>query len=107
MAMNQNPPYLRPTPASLGDRTATKTMADRPPAYPQPKRTHRPGWKATLVRSETFLKLRALQKSTTDPAIDMSYLTDACLQLALEMGGDVIVQRALDGICPARTTTLT
>ena len=105
MAMNQNPPFLRPSPVSPGDRTANK--ADRPPAYPQPKRTHRPGWKATLVRSETFMKLRALQKSTTDPAIDLSYLTDACLQLALEMGGDVIVQRALDGICPARTTTLT
>ena len=105
MAMNPNPPFLRPSPVSPGERTANITKADRPPAYPQSKRPHRPGWKATLVRSETFLRLRALQKSTTDPAIDLSYLTDACLQLALEMGGDAIVQRALNGICSARTTT--
>lgn len=65
-------------------------------AYPQRKRAVRPGWKVTLVRAETFSKLRAIQKSTTDPAIDLSYLTDACLQMALEMGGEAIVQRALD-----------
>lgn len=101
-----NQPILRPAPApvSTEGRTAKTKTAERPFAYPQPKRTTRPGWKATLVRIETFSKLRAIQKSTTDPAIDLSYLTDACLQIALELGGEAIVRRALDDIRSARTT---
>ena len=55
-------------------------------AYPQHKRRVRPGWKATIVRSESFARLRAIQKSTIDPAIDLSYLADACLQMALDIG---------------------
>ena len=102
-----NQPILRPSLAPQEDRSATTTKAERPSAYPQKKRTPRPGWKATLVRIETFKKLRAIQKSTIDPAIDLSYLTDACLQMALEMGGEAIVRRALDAIRSARTTPLT
>ena len=97
-------PILRPAPAPTEGRPAKPKPAERPSAYPQKKRATRPGWKATLVRIETFSKLRAIQKSTTDPAIDLSYLTDACLQMALEMGGEAIVRRALDDIRSARTT---
>lgn len=97
-------PILRPAPAPSEGRPAESKPAELPSAYPQQKRTRRPGWKATLVRTETFSKLRAIQKSTSDPAIDLSYLTDACLQMALEMGGEAIVRRALDDIRSAHTT---
>jgi len=30
-------------------------------------------------------------------AIDLSYLTDACVQMALEQGSEAIVQRVFDG----------
>ena len=72
-------------------------------ASPDSKRRIRPGWKATIVRSESFARLRAIQKSTTDPVIDLSYLADACLQLALDAGPEAIVQRALSGLQPKRT----
>lgn len=97
-----NHPILRPSPAPSEGDCAMTDMAQESSAYPKPKRAYRPGWQPTLVRVETFNKLRAIQKSTTDPAIDLSYLSDACLQMAMEMGGDVIVQRALAGICSAR-----
>jgi hypothetical protein len=97
-----NQPILRPSPALSEVCVATANPAERTSAYPQPKRMPRPGWKPTLVREQTFAKLRAIQKSTTDPAIDLSYLTDACLQIALEMGGEAIVRRALDDMS-ART----
>lgn len=72
-------------------------------ASPDSKRRIRPGWKATIVRSESFARLRAIQKSTTDPVIDLSYLADACLQMALDIGPEAIVQRALSGLQPTRT----
>ena len=72
-------------------------------ASPDSKRRIRPGWKATIVRSDSFARLRAIQKSTTDPVIDLSYLADACLQLALDAGPEAIVQRALSGLQPQRT----
>lgn len=71
-------------------------------ASPNSKRRIRPGWKSTIVRSESFLRLRDIQKSTTDPVIDLSYLADACCQLALDIGPEVIVQRALLGMKPYR-----
>ena len=74
-------------------------------ASPDSKRKIRPGWKATIVRSESFARLRVIQKSTTDPVIDLSYLADACLQMALDIGPDAIVQRALSGLQPNRTKT--
>lgn len=59
------------------------------------RRKPRPGWKATIVRSHSLHALRRIQKSTTDPVIDLSYLADACVELALELGAERIVQRAL------------
>jgi hypothetical protein len=35
--------------------------------------------------------------------IDLSYLADACLQIALDIGPEAIVQRALSGLQPQRT----
>ncbi len=72
-------------------------------ASPESRRRIRPGWKTTIVRSDSFVRLRAIQKSTTDPVIDLSYLADACLQLALDAGPEAIVQRALSGLQPQRT----
>ena len=72
-------------------------------ASPDSRRRIRPGWKATIVRSESFARLRAIQKSTTDPVIDLSYLADACLQMALDVGPEAIVQRALSGLQPQRS----
>ena len=54
-------------------------------ASPESRRRIRPGWKTTIVRSDSFVRLRAIQKSTTDPVIDLSYLADACLQMALDL----------------------
>ena len=103
-----NHPILRPAPTFSEERAAEPphgVTALRPSAYPHAKRRVRPGWKATIVRSESFARLRAIQKSTTDPAIDLSYLTDACLQIALDIGGEAIVQRALTALRPARITS--
>lgn len=72
-------------------------------ASPESRRRIRPGWKTTIVRSDSFVRLRAIQKSTTDPVIDLSYLADACLQMALDIGPEAIVQRALSGLQPKRT----
>jgi hypothetical protein len=99
-------PILRPAPAFPEERVADPpegAMAIRASAYPQPKRRPRPGWKATIVRAESFARLRAIQKSTTDPVVDLSYLADACLQMALDIGPEAIVQRALSGLRPNRT----
>lgn len=94
-------PEERPVAKPQGEAT------ERPSAYPQHKRRVRPGWKATIVRCESFKTLRAIQKSTIDPAIDLSYLTDACLQLALELGAEAIVKRALEDLRRARPPRLT
>ena len=69
--------------------------AGQPPASPQRAKPVRAGWKATLLRRETFLQLRALQKSTNDFTLDLSCLTDACVRMAREQGSEAIVQRAL------------
>ena len=102
-----NHPILRPAPTFSEERAAEPphgVTAIRPSAYPHAKRRVRPGWKATIVRSESFARLRAIQKSTIDPAIDLSYLTDACLQIALDLGAEAIVQRALGALRPVRTS---
>lgn len=98
-------PVIRPASVAIDDRSAgapTGARAEGPAASPLQKRRVRPGWRATLVRAESFAKLREIQKSTTDPAIDLSYLTDACLQLALDLGADAIVRRAVAGLRPVR-----
>lgn len=61
---------------------------------PQRKKPVRPGWQPTIVRKDSFKRLRAIQKSTTDPPLDLSYLSDACIQIALELGAEEIVRRA-------------
>lgn len=102
-----NQPILRPPRVPLEGGAATTPAAAPSSTYPQSKQALRPGWKPTICRVETFNALRAIQKSTNDPVIDMSYLTDACLQMALEMGGAAIVRRALDGMASTRTTPIT
>ena len=77
-------------------------MALHADAYPQCR--VRPGWKATIAFAESFARLRAMHESTTDRANDLSDLTDACRQIASDIGAEAIVQRALDALRPARFT---
>ena len=61
------------------------------------ERTPLPGWKAILVREETFRRLQGIQKSTIDPHLDLRYLGDAAVLLALDAEQDKsIVRRACD-----------
>jgi hypothetical protein len=61
------------------------------------ERTPLPGWKAILVREETFRRLQSIQKSTIDPHLDLRYLGDAAVLLALEGAHDKsIVRKACD-----------
>ena len=102
-----NHPILRPAPTFSEERAAEPPQgatAIRPSAYPHAKRRVRPGWKATIVRSESFAELRRIQKSTRDPVIDLSYLADACVELALELGAERIVQRAIASFGSVRPT---
>ena len=77
-------------------------MALRAAANPQ--REVRPEWAATIVLAAAFARLRAMHESTTDRANDLSDLTDACRQIASDIGAEAIVQRALDALRPARFT---
>jgi len=102
-----NGPRLRPRSEVPEEASAalppSNTVASSS-ASPQPKRRVRPGWKATIVRAESFARLRAIQKSTNDPVIDLSYLADACLELALELGPEAIVKRAVSLLRPTRSS---
>ncbi|MCK7499563.1 MAG: hypothetical protein MZW92_61065 [Comamonadaceae bacterium] len=49
---------------------------------------------ATLVRRDTLKVLRKLQKSTPKPRLDLKFLSEACHQLALEIGPEEVVKRA-------------
>ncbi|MBC7957565.1 MAG: hypothetical protein H7Y33_17060 [Cytophagales bacterium] len=61
------------------------------------ERTTLPGWKAILVREETFRRLQSIQRSTIDPHLDLRYLGDAAVLLALDTEEDrSIVRRACD-----------
>ena len=53
-----------------------------------------PGWKPILVRVETYARLQKIRETTVDPRIDLHYLSDAALQVALDQGEDAIVKRA-------------
>jgi hypothetical protein len=56
-----------------------------------------PGWKAILVREETFRRLQGIQRSTIDPHLDLRYLGDAAVLMALDAEEDrSIVRRACD-----------
>jgi len=99
-------PILRPTcTITNGSDSDAPRGADGERAATSPKqpRRYRPGWKATLVRIETLHLLRELQKSTSDPVLDLSYLTDACVRLALELGCEAIVSRAVADLRPTRS----
>lgn len=61
------------------------------------ERTPLPGWKAILIREETFKQLQGIQKSTIDVHLDLRYLGDAAVLLALDASsGNEIVKRACD-----------
>lgn len=95
----------RPQPADTLQAAALAAAGQVSAASPQRKRKPRPGWTATIVRSESFAALRRIQKSTTDPVIDLSYLADACVALALELGAEEIVKRAIASFGAARSST--
>ena len=67
------------------------------PASKQERKTRLPGWRAILVRDETFLRLQSIQASTIDPHLDLRYLGDASVLLTLdEMSPVHIVKRAVE-----------
>lgn len=66
------------------------------------RRHVRKGWKPTLVRDATLARLVDVQQSTSPPRLDLSYLTDACLSIALEAGAEAIVRRALEDLLAHR-----
>lgn len=97
-------PVLMPPLASVGDPVdgaAQATPSKGAPASPDRRRI-RHGWRAVIVRAESFAELREIQKSTTDPVVDLSYLMDACVRLALQIGPQEIVKRAVADLRPAR-----
>lgn len=57
-----------------------------------------PGWKAILVRQETFERLQSIQTSTIDPRFDLRYIGDAAVQMALERGEAEVVQRTREEV---------
>jgi hypothetical protein len=57
-----------------------------------------PGWRAILVRQETFERLRSIQTSMIDPPFDLRYVGDAAVQMALERGEGEIVQRTREEV---------
>ncbi|MBX9794752.1 MAG: hypothetical protein K2Y02_10690 [Burkholderiaceae bacterium] len=95
----------RPQSADTSIVTPSGVPAEMSAASPHQRRKPRPGWTATIVRSQSFAQLRRIQKSTTDPVIDLSYLADACVELALELGAEEIVKRAVASFGTARSTT--
>lgn len=76
---------------------AGAALCAQPPSTKRSRqaRRARPGWKPTLVRKSSFQQLRAIQKSSCDRVLDLSCLSDACIALALELGAQQIVERAL------------
>ena len=61
------------------------------------RKTRLPGWKAILVREETFVRLQSIQASTIDPHLDLRYLGDASVLLTLDEALPArIVERAVD-----------
>jgi len=60
-------------------------------------RTRLAGWRAILVRDETFLRLQSIQASTIDPHLDLRYIGDATVLLTLDEASPAhIVKRAVD-----------
>ena len=74
------------TPASRASRASTKE-----------RKTRLPGWRAILVRDETFLRMKSIQASTVDPHLDLRYLGDASVLLTLDEASPAhIVKRAVE-----------
>ena len=71
------------SPASLASEIGRKTL---------------PGWKAILVRQETFERLQSIQTSTIDPRFDLRYIGDAAVQLALERGEGEVLRRTREEV---------
>ena len=57
-----------------------------------------PGWKAILVRQETFERLQSIQASTIDPRFDLRYIGDAAVQMALDRGEGEVLQRTREEV---------
>ncbi len=67
------------------------------PASTKERKTRLPGWRAILVRDETFVRLQSIQASTIDPHLDLRYLGDASVVLTLdELSPAHIVKRAVE-----------
>ena len=67
------------------------------PASMKERKTRLPGWRAILVRDETFLRLQSIQASTVDPHLDLRYLGDASVLLTLDEASPAhIVKRAVE-----------
>lgn len=89
-------------PPSRTEGTAADPSADGSSTSRRERRRVRDGWKPTLVRDSTFAALVEVQRSTREPRIDLSYLSDACLAIALEAGAEAIVRRALADLARSR-----
>jgi hypothetical protein len=85
------------------DTAATEPLAGPPgggaahirlPKSPKHGAQRDPAFTATLVRRDTLKVLRKLQKSTPKPRLDLKFLSEACHQLALEIGPEEVVKRA-------------
>ena len=67
------------------------------PASTKERKTRLPGWKAILVREETFVRLQSIQASTIDPHLDLRYIGDASVLLTLDEASPAhIVKRAVE-----------
>ena len=67
------------------------------PASMKERKTRLPGWRAILVRDETFVRLQSIQASTIDPHLDLRYLGDASVLLTLDGASPAhIVKRAVE-----------
>ena len=76
-------------PASPASPASTASAKER--------KTRLPGWKAILVREETFVRLQSIQASTIDPHLDLRYIGDASVLLTLDEALPAhIVKRAVE-----------
>ena len=61
------------------------------------RKTRLPGWRAILLRDETFVRLQSIQASTIEPRLDLRYLGDASVLLTLDGASPAhIVKRAVE-----------
>lgn len=62
------------------------------------KKAPLPGWKAILVREDTFERLKLIQRENTDPYLDLRYIGDAAVKMAVHhnSGAAVMAQAISD-----------